>query len=793
MYKSKGEVTSRGKALRENVFSYKPTIDAERARIFTQVYKQTEGRSPAIRQALSLTRFLSEMEIYTNDYELLVGNIGRQPRSGPIFPEYSTFWIDEIDTISEREHDPFTINDKDKKSLKDAFKYWEKRTLKDRIYESVPEDIKKAEEAGIISGEMITNGAPGHMVPDWETILHEGLGRLVEKAEARLQILELWKPGEIAKLDILRGMSIAGRAAIKFSERYANLAKEKAQDESISSRRKAELNKIANVCENVPKNPATTFWDALQSILFVFFATAMEANGYSITIGRLDQYLYPFYKRDIEEGKLSKEEARELLECFWIKLAEVCKVINVDTARDFEGFQNFINITIGGQSPEHNDQTNDLSYLLLDVTKNLKLTNPSTSVRIHKGTPHDFLIKACECNLCYKGGQPAFLNDEIVIQAQSKFQPHFSKEELYDWVVLGCVEPAFMGAGFAPNAFAIFYSVLKILELALNGGKDPETGYQLCPDEKKLDSCASFDEVMEALEKQIKYYDKLVAILNNCIQEGYRRFLPFPFASLVTRDCIEEGRSLLNCGRMIGRGATIITGPSSVGDSLASIKKNIFEEKKLSGSELMNALGSNFENLNGEKIRAICKAAPKFGNDDDYVDELVRRILDIHTEDMTSYKTPYAGHFAANVVPVTGNLGFGRAIGATPDGRKAGEPTSDSLSPAPGGDKEGPTAVIKSVGKIDHTRFCQGTVLNLKVNLKEKELEQFAGLIKGFMSLGGHEVQINIVTSEELKEAQRHPEKYEDLIVRVAGYSAYFVELNKRTQDHVIERAEHAL
>jgi len=785
-------ITDIGKKLLENYNNCKVTLGAHRAKVVTEVYKQTDGMSPIIRQAIAFARVLEKMNIYIQENELLVGNSGERSKCAEIFPEYSNWYIDELDTISERQWDPYFISNENKEELKKCFEYWKGKTLHDRINKALPAEVKKAEESGVISGEMINKASPGHLIPDFETIINKGLKSMKKNVEHHLSNLKLWESEEVAKRDNLRGMLIACEAIIKFVERYANLAREEAAKE-IDDRRKKELEEIARVCARLAENPAETFWEALQLILFIYFAEHVESSGYSISLGRMDQYLYSFYKKDIEEGRLSEKRARELLECFWIKLAEVNKVMDELTARDFEGYQIFANITLGGQTPDGRDATNELSYLMLDITKDLKINKPSPSVRIHSGTSDDFLLKACEANFEYKGGQPAFLNDELVIPTLLAFQSDLKKEDARNWSVLGCVEPSILGGGFVPNAFALHYSFPKVLEITLYGGKDPNTGYQFHSSDGDLSSWNSFDEVMEAWKEKTKYFNKLTAILNNIIHSEYEKFLPFPLSSLLTRGCVEKGCSILKNGIIKGHGAHILVGPATLGDSLASIKKNIFEEKRFTGAQLLDALKANFEGSSGKEIQRWCKSAPKFGNDDDYVDEIVKMTLSFQAKDMHKYKTPDGGMFGSNIVPATAHLGFGRAVGATPDGRERGVPLSDALSPAQGTDMKGPTAVIKSVAKIDHSDYIQGTVLNLKLNLKKENLKILVGLIKAFVALKAHEVQINIMTNEELKEAQLFPEKHKDLLVRIAGYSARFVDLAKRTQDDIIERTEHSI
>jgi len=791
-------MTKRAKLIQKRLRNINPSICSQRCRIYTDAYVSTKNEVEPIRQAIALSEVLRKMDIYIGQEELIVGNIASRPCAAPIFPEYGMQWIiKELDTIASREADPYYLAEEDKEVLKECFKYWQNKSLSDKVDVILPEEAREAEQTTAVIQAMIKNGAPGHLIPDYETILSKGLNGLIAEAEDHLDGLELWKMEDYKKRDFLKAMIIAGKAILNFAKRYAVLAK-KRQNEEIDFVRKSELGKIAGVCERVPASPARNFWEVLQTLVFINFAMQIEGNGLSYSLGRVDQYLWPYYQRDIQEGRIDYNKARELLECFVLKFFEIQKVFEEKGSNYWRGYQTYINLTLGGQTQKREDATNELSYLLLDILSDLRLPKPLFSVRIHSGTPEKFLKKACEVNIKYQGGQPSFVNDEVAIPTLVASQPQVTERDALNWAVVGCVELAIPGWGFVPNAYATYFSLLKILEMALYDGRDPNTRYQLCKGNGDLATWNSFEDVLKAWQIQVNYYAKIFAIYNNIFAKLSNDYLPLPFCSLVSKNCIKEGRSLFDGGGLLKGAAAILIGPSNVGNCLAAIKKFVFEERKLTGKQLKHALETNFEDNSttptGKEIRQmLLNKVPKFGNDEDYVDLLVRETLNIVTAEFKKYRTPDGVPLCSNIIPVAAHMPFGEAIGATPDGRKAGEPTADTCAPSQGTDVKGPTAVIKSVSKIDHTQHSGGTVLNLKLNPDgmEKKVDIFATLIRTYFELKGYQIQVNILSNKTLKEAQRHPELYRNLLVRVAGYSAYFVDLDKKVQDDIIARTTH--
>jgi formate C-acetyltransferase len=567
-------------------------------------------------------------------------------------------------------------------------------------------------------------------------------------------------------------------------------------------KRRKELERIAEVCTRIPYEPASSFHEALQSIWFVQAVIQIESNGHSISFGRLDQTLYPFFKKDNETDALILEDAAELLQCFWLKLFTANKIRDWVSTHFFLGYQVFENITIGGQLYGGRDAANELSFLMLGVQKAVKLTVPSVSFRFFDGTSEEFLQAAIEV-IRAGGGQPALYSDETIIPAL--VNRGIDYEDAVNWSVVGCVEPIVEGKqSNRPNG-AAFVSILKILEMALHGGKDPATGYMILPLGKDLASFCSFEEVKEAWERMAKHIIKLQIAMDNIIDMSMEMFSPDPFVSSLVDDCIKRGKTVKQGGAVYDFCGPLICGVANVGDSLEAIKKVIFEEKKLTGAQLLHALDTNFEDARtrptGEEIRQMLLAAPKYGNDDDGVDGLTSEVLDLFCRELPKYKTtrhgrgPKGGIWHASCSTVSGNIPFGMSIGATPDGRKAGMPTADTTSPTQGMDKNGPLSTMKSVGKIPNLLCSGGNLFNMKfsplVIKDETGRRKFSSLIRTFLGdLKGMHVQFNIVDESTLRDAKDHPEKHPDLMVRVAGYSALFITLDPKLQDDIIQRTE---
>lgn len=804
--KLKQPITERTRQLRDTMLAVTPKLCSERARLYTESWRETEGQPTVIRRAKALEKILGGMSIFIRPGELIVGNQASDVRAAPVFPEfYMRFIREELDgkpcRFEERPGDPFRVSPEDEEILREVADWWEGKTMTDYKRKLLPEEAYKAcydvEAIEIYTwGE---GGGSGHFIADYPKVLNKGMYGIIREAEERAKHLKLWEPGALEQKDFLEAVSIALRAAINFAQRYAVLAREMA-DREPDQKRKAELIKIAEHCEWVPGNPARTFWEAVQSLWFAHLIVQIESNGHSMGYGRFDQFMYPFYRKDIDQGRITPEEVVELLECLCIKTTEINKVRDWDATRVVMGYPMFQQLTVGGQTVDGKSTTNDLSWLALEATANQKIIQPSLSVRWWNECPDDFLLKCCEVINIHRGGQPAMYSDEVIIPSQMGVG--ISLEDSYDYAIDGCVSPTEPGKARREGPSA-GYNMHKVLEVALFNGRDPRTGIQLCPNpgNKDLSTFESFGEVMAAVKHQLEYYDRQGAIALLCIERAYAELTPTPFASALMDDCIQRGKDIEWGGAHYNTLFLRGVGMSNVGNSLAAIKKLVFEDKRLTGAQIMHALETNFEDTattpTGPEIQQMLLAAPKYGNDDDYVDRLVKEPTLHAMRDVRGYTSWTGGRGGFALLPVSQNVPFGEIIGATPDGRKAGVPTAEGCSPTRGTDVKGPTAAVKSVAKLDHVLADSGSLLNQKFNpavLKDiSGLRKLAALIKTYFDLKGMHIQFNVVSAETLRDAQKHPEEYADLMVRVAGYSALFVSLDPAVQEDIIMRTEHSI
>ncbi len=798
--------TERTKHLRDTMLVVTPKLCSERARLYTESWKETEGEPTVIRRAKALEKVLSGMAVFIRPGELIVGNQASDVRAAPVFPEfYARFIINELDgkpyRFEERPGDKFLVSKEDEKVLREIAEWWDGKTVTDYKLKILPEETYKAHYK-VVAADIQTwseGGGSGHFIVDYPKVLNKGMNGIIEEAEERIRALRLWEKGAIEKKEFLEGIIIALKAAIGFAKRFANLAREMAEKET-GEKRKAELLQVAKHCEWVPANPARNFWEALQSLWFSHLIVQIESNGHSIGYGRFDQFMYPFYKKDIDEGRITPEEVVELIECLFIKTTEINKIRDWNSTRIVMGYPMFQQLTIGGQTVDGRSVVNDLSWLVLEATANQKLIQPSVSVRWWNECPEDFLMKCCEVINIHRGGQPALYNDEVIIPSQMGVG--ISVEDAYEYAIDGCVSPTEPGKSRREGPADIF-NLHKVLELTLYNGRDPRTGIRLCsnPGNKDLSTFESFDEFMAALKHQLEYYNKQGVIGQTCVERAYAEMTPTPFSSALMDDCIERGMDIEWGGAHYKTLMMDGVGAANIGNSLAAVKKLVFEEKKLTGGQVMHALETNFEDVStsptGPEIQQMLLAAPKFGNDDDYVDLLTKEITGHAMRDERSYTSWTGGKGGYALLPVTINIPFGEVCGATPDGRKAWVPLAEGCSPTQGTDVKGPTAAVKSVAKLDHVLCDNGTLFNQKFNptvLKEVTgLRKLAALVKTYFDLKGMHIQFNVVSVDTLKDAQKHPEEYADLMVRVAGYSALFTTLDPAAQEDIIARTEHAL
>ncbi len=768
---------------------------------------KTEGETIILRRVKAFRKVLQEMSIYIQEDELLVGNLASKPRAAPVFPEFGVEWIaDELSQFSRRSHDRFLISEDKKEELRNICRYWKGRTHFARCSKLLSLILPGALRGPGLKGYLHPNinevfwitphifSGEGHIIPNYEKALDKGLNGIIEETERKLKELDYNDPESVKKIVFLDAVIISLRTVVEFAHRFSLLATNLGKKES-DAERKAELRDIARICKWVPANPPRSFYEALQMCWFLHLVIQIESNGHSISLGRMDQYLYPFYYTDIQEGKITPEKARELIECFFVKCSESSKLRDWASTQALSGYPLFQALTIGGQTKTGEDAVNDLSYLFLRATGNTKLFIPSVMVRIHSKTSQGFLAAVCRTLIRHGGGLPAFFNDEIAIPMLCSIGVNL--EDARNWAVMGCCEARVPGK-YCTSQTPCIINLLKVLELSLNKGMNPNTGLQLCPGSRDLSSFSSYEEILSEFKRQLEFYVSFLPLCERIIRSSYAELTPTPFLSAlidyrtqVAKDVSEGGGPNYNDTVVHGHGIP------DVGNSLAAIKRLVFEEKKLSGLQLKQALDTNFKSERGKGILVMAKKAPKYGNDDDYVDSIVAEIFRIFAKEVRKYNPLGGGNFGPTSQTLSMNVIDGEVVGATPDGRKAGESIADNISPAAGTDRKGPTAVYKSVSKLDHALMSDGIILNLKFHPiaveSEAGIEKFAQAIRTyFIDLKGFEVQFNIVSAETLENAQKNPERYQNLIVKVAGYSARFVDLEELWQNQLIARMEYA-
>jgi formate C-acetyltransferase len=791
--------------LRARLYGQPPEICLERARTYTDSWRETEGEATVVRRAMALSRILREMTVFIENDELIVGNHASRPLAVPLFPEFSVFWFaEEMDSFASRHQDAFILHDDDRSELLSLEDYWRGKTHFDKVLgileHTLPADVATAFDRDGLHVNQVYHSVissvdgDGHVALDFGQVLTLGFEGLAERARNVMKDFEPTLAENTRKRLFLRSVIIACEAAADFGRRYAELACRLAGDCADDGRRR-ELLEIAEVCDRVPAQPAQTFREALQAAWFAFLLGQIESNGHSMSLGRFDQYLYPYYEKDLAGGRITREEARELLECFWIKTAELNKLRNWRSTRFKTGYPMFQTLTLAGQTPGGLDAVNELSYLCLEVTAALKLTSPTVVARIHPKTPEDFLLQCCRTNLAHGGGFPGLFNDEVAVPALLNLG--IPLEDARNWAVVGCAEMVVPGESCSMTGGGGYFSLLKLLEITLNNGVNPATGTCLCPGDGDLSTFRSYEEVETAFRRQLDCYLRLMPMFAHAISLAYAEGTPTPLLSAmmthrieIARDHSEGGGPNYNNSQVQGHNT------ANLGNSLAALKKLVFEDRLISGSELQAALASNFAGDGGEEVRQmLLNRAPKFGNDDDDVDLLTRRAINWFVEGLKAYRPLRGGTFAPTLQTLTSNVPEGELIGATPDGRRAGEAASDNASPAAGTDLAGVTAAIKSVAKLDHEQHPNGTLFNLKIHPSAlgggQGMAKFAALIRTFFELGGLQMQFTLVSAETLREAQEHPELHPNLVVKVAGYSALFNTLERTFQDQLIARTEH--
>lgn len=819
----------------EYLYSKMPEIESDRAVLITESYKQTEGEPVIIRRAKAFAHIMDNLPISLRPEELIAGSATKSPRGCQLFPEYSFDWVEkEFETVEHREADPFYIAEDTKKILHEVYKYWPGKTTSELATSYMAPEALLAIEHNIFTvGNYYYNGV-GHITVKYDEVLAIGYRGIIEKAKAELSKCGFGDGDYAKKAHFLEAVILSCEAVIRYARRYAQLLLDEA-DKCTDAARKQELLMMAKNCVNVPEKGATSFWEACQTVWFIQMILQIESSGHSISPGRFDQYMYPYYEKDIKAGVITREFAQELIDNFWIKLNDLNKVRDAASAEGFAGYGLFQNLIAGGQNSEGIDVTNDLSFMCLEATMHVRLPQPSLSVRIWNGTPDDFLLKAAE--VTREGmGVPAYYNDEVIIP--SLVNRGIPIEEAREYNIIGCVEPQKAGKTEGWHD-AAFFNMCRILELVFSNGMSK--GVQIGPKTGDILQMKTFEEVFEAYKIQMEYMISLLVNADNAIDMAHMERAPLPFESCMVDDCIAKGKSLQEGGAVYNFTGPQGFGIANVADSLMAIKKLVFEEKKITMAELKKAIEDNFGRgiapevaqevttqvvkelmakgekvseeriaqifvtaLNGsvteaqkkryDEMLALIDEVPKYGNDIEDIDMFAREVAYTYTKPLEKYTNPRGGIFQAGLYPVSANVPLGKQTGATPDGRLARTPIADGVGPMSGRDTKGPTATANSVARLDHFIASNGTLFNQKFHpsaLKgQSGLLTFAALVRGYFDKKGMHAQYNVVSRETLLDAQKNPEKYKTLVVRVAGYSALFTTLSRSLQDDIINRTE---
>ena len=790
----------RTEQLKRQVVDAKNTVCTERARFYTEVYRANRDKPVILRRALALEHTLKHMSVRIEPGELVVGNHSTALRAAPIFPEYSVDWLlDELEQLENRPGDVFYVSPSEKRNIREICGYWLGATVCDRAYALMPADNLAIHEAQITRAVANLSCGDGHIAINFPKILELGLEGYLQRVQAKQSTLQLTTPEDIRKGLFYRSLQIGISSLQAFIERFARLAEEQARD---CADPRQELEQIRDICLRVSRLPPRSFREALQLVYFLQLVLQIESNGHSVSLGRLDQYLYPFFRDDTRQNLITVEEVKELLECLWIKLYSINKIRPWSQSRYSAGSPMYQNVTIGGQTSEREDAVNELSYLILETVGAIRLPQPNLLVRYHRNISQDFLI-ACLKVIERGSGMPAFVNDEIVIP--SFLEIGVERTDAYDYSAIGCIEVAVPGKWGYRCTGMCYINLMRVFLASLHDGRDVTTGKNFHPGSGHFKDFTSFDQLMEAWRVQIRYYTRQSIITDTCVDIALEELGPDILCSAFVDDCIERGKTLKEGGAKYDFISGLQVGIANLGNSLASIKKLVFEERRLSKEQLLSALENDFQGIDGERIRlTLLNRAPKYGNDDDSVDMLLREAYSCYIEELPQYRNtrfgrgPIGGLYYAGTSSIAGNVPAGATVAATPDGRKAFTPLAEGCSPSAGTDVLGPTAVLKSVGKLPTGKILGGVLLNQKVSPSiiraESTKTKLISLVRTFFDeLKGWHVQYNVVDRQTLLDAQREPEKHRDLIVRVAGYSAFFTSLAPETQADIISRTEQVI
>lgn len=785
-------MTERVKKLREQSLQAINILSHERAVLITELYKSPKAQQVSVPElrALSFEHMMMNKSLCINEGELIVGERGPAPKATPTYPEVSLHSLEDLQMLNDRDKVSFKVSEETKKIYKEEIiPFWTGKTNRDKVMENVGDEWIAAYKAGIFT-EFQEQRAPGHTVAG-DKIYRKGMSDIIDDIEESIARLDFQNdPKALDKRDELKAMRIAANAIIGFARRHAEKLEEMAKTE-MDAIRKAELVEMARVCRKVPAHKPDTLHEALQYYWFVHLGVITEVNPWdSFNPGRLDQHLYPIYKKEIEAGTLTKEKAVELLHCFWIKFNNHPSPPKMGvTAQESNTYTDFCNINVGGVKPDGSDGVNEMSYILLDVIEEMRLLQPSSNIQVSKKGPDEFI--KCTLHILKTGfGQPSIFNTDAVIQELLR-----QGKDIVDarnGGNSGCVETG----AFGTEAYLLtgYFNLPKVLELTLNNGVDPITGTQLgLPTGDPL-SFRSMDDLLAAYRKQVNHFVDIKARGNNIIERLFMQHIPVPFLSLVIDDCVESGTDYMCGGARYNTSYIQGVGTGTISDCLAAIEYHVFDKKNITMKGLLEALTNNFENYEEFRYELVYNT-PKYGTDNDYADKYTRAVFEIYYDAVNGRRTPRGGITRVNMLPTTCHVYFGQKTKALPDGRKAYEPLSEGISPVQGADVLGPTAVIKSAAKIDHLR-TGGTLLNQKFTPSffdtEESIDKVCKLVRSYFRMDGHHIQFNVVSADTLRDAKKHPYNYRDLIVRVAGYSDYFNDLIEPLQDEIIHRTEHS-
>ena len=785
-------MTERVARLRQQSLDARPAISTERAELMTEFYRQNAGHglmSAPMRRALAFQYLMEHKTICINEGEFIVGEKGPAPKATPTYPELCCHSLEDLDILNSREKISFAVSEPARRVYQDTIiPFWQGKSMRDLIFQEMTEEWKAAYEAGIFT-EFMEQRSPGHTVLD-DKIYHQGFLDFKADIQRSLDSLDyLNDPEAYSKQEQLKAMDICADALICFAERHAEKAQELAQQET-DPQRKQELERIAEVCSHVPSHAPRDLWEALQYYWFVHLGVTTELNPWdAFNPGKLDQHLNPFYKSGLEQGTLAHEQAKELLQCFWIKFNNQPAPPKVGvTAAESGTYTDFAQINTGGLKEDGSDAVNEATYLILDVIEEMRLLQPSSSIQVSKKNPDRFVKRAAK--IIRTGfGQPSVFNSDLVVQEMIRVGK--SVADARNGGTSGCVETGAFGK--ENYNLSGYFNMPKVLEITLNNGVDPQTGHKIGLETGDATQFETFDEFFEAYEKQLNHFVDIKVRGNQVIERLYAEYMPAPFLSLLIDDCIATGKDYHDGGARYNTTYIQGVGLGTMADAMTAIKYHVFDQKSLTMAGLMAVLRDDFAGR--ERVRQLLlNKTPKYGNDDDYADDVMVAIFDAYFDAIDGRPNTRGGRYRINLLPTTCHVYFGSVIGATPDGRRARQPLSEGISPVQGADRRGPTAVIKSVAKMDHLR-TGGTLLNQKFTpqlLKDDDaLDKLVHLVRTYFKLDGHHIQFNVVDAATLRAAQKNPEQHRSLIVRVAGYSDYFCDLSQALQDEIIARTEH--